>query len=607
MARRRSTRAIWLFVSLLITTTLAVPAAYVLVPHVQRWRMLNRLTSDDLSQRERGLNYVIRHAPHDETVLSGALERLAVADETNFLHLVNALDQARLWSPRTIPPDAWLRWLKILSRDEHVDVRIKAVQFLADYYDHADHPDVTTLLSHLMNDDDEEVRYNALYATAELLSADLSNASIKTILLGARRDSNEVIASDAILLAACIGEKQSLNDLPDDSLLVQRAALFSQSYPTTGSSSRLADILNDPDADPTIRDFAAYCLSFSDAQSALDQLLKDISSVDVNEENARRVWRAILGAMDNQEQAQAWLDEIAAMPKRSPLIANILLPAVAYRLGHANGVEKPLSPLVRLAIYESPHRPADTVPDSWETDSKLLQLMTWLATDKPDVKALAAVFSSDSSTMRDVACVLAAAHFDNAFNTLLIEHLLNDFNDYAKMSGAILAGLTGLQPELLLKKMRAEDVWVVRQVHRLAVWMQIGQVEDDGKTINMHDAVVGYFSRDDMPASTVLLAMLKRDRARAFDVLFNPRANDLHLSAQSIRLKTTADPITLQQLLVEGRWWHVLRPHLPEDAPELWLWADDQLQTFQLDVLRCWYVTHNHDGSLTEKSEKSTM
>ena len=45
------------------------------------------------------------------------------------------------------------------------------------------------------------------------------------------------------------------------------------------------------------------------------------------------------------------------------------------------------------------------------------------------------------------------------------------------------------------------------------------------------------------------------------------------------------EPSVNWPLLVGDRWWHVLRRYLPADAPPLWLWADPQLQAFQLDAL----------------------
>ena len=47
----------------------------------------------------------------------------------------------------------------------------------------------------------------------------------------------------------------------------------------------------------------------------------------------------------------------------------------------------------------------------------------------------------------------------------------------------------------------------------------------------------------------------------------------------------------LIDLLVHKRWWRVLKKYLPADAPlDLSLWADEEVQQFQIDVLRNWYL-----------------
>ena len=84
---------------------------------------------------------------------------------------------------------------------------------------------------------------------------------------------------------------------------------------------------------------------------------------------------------------------------------------------------------------------------------------------------------------------------------------------------------------------------------------------------------------DDLPATTILLAKLHRRRAEALDDLLNPRG------------EPTLD---LVELLDHYRWWYVLKHYLPEDAPPFWVWADPQLEQFQIDVLRNWYLVNRH-------------
>ncbi len=83
--------------------------------------------------------------------------------------------------------------------------------------------------------------------------------------------------------------------------------------------------------------------------------------------------------------------------------------------------------------------------------------------------------------------------------------------------------------------------------------------------------------------TTVLLAMLHRGgdaRRRALDFLFNPRGEPV---------------LDLIELFDRLRWWHVVRRYLPEPLAErapFWVWADEELEAFQLDVLRDGYLLY---------------
>ena len=48
------------------------------------------------------------------------------------------------------------------------------------------------------------------------------------------------------------------------------------------------------------------------------------------------------------------------------------------------------------------------------------------------------------------------------------------------------------------------------------------------------------------------------------------------------------------ELFEHYRWWEVMRAYLPGSAPPFWVWADRELQLFQLDVLRDWYLINRH-------------
>jgi hypothetical protein len=168
--------------------------------------------------------------------------------------------------------------------------------------------------------------------------------------------------------------------------------------------------------------------------------------------------------------------------------------------------------------------------------------------------------------------VVAADRYRGAVLDDFVASLLNDFNDRAKMSGAVTAGLTGVQSKLLSQKQRDEDVWTVKQVHRLGLWMQ-GRWPDGG-------ALAGQLAANaQMPRTTVLLAMLHADRVAALDYLLNPRGQP---------------PFDLIDLLARRRWWLVLRRYLPSTAPPFAIDAEQHVQRDQIDVLRNWYLVNRH-------------
>ena len=153
-------------------------------------------------------------------------------------------------------------------------------------------------------------------------------------------------------------------------------------------------------------------------------------------------------------------------------------------------------------------------------------------------------------------------------------------------NSAILAGLTGLRSNLLQRRLAAEDIWAVAQIHQLGLWMQ-------GHRPQFDQLVDGLLVREDLPTTTILLAMLHKGPptlTRALDFLLNPRG---------------APRLDLVQLFDQHRWWFVLKQYLRSvgpDPPPFWVWADPDLEAFQVEVLRDWYLVNR--GRLTGPAER---
>ncbi len=197
-----------------------------------------------------------------------------------------------------------------------------------------------------------------------------------------------------------------------------------------------------------------------------------------------------------------------------------------------------------------------------------------------DRREILRALSAPQSHVRDVACVLADRRWSEEGAQDLILNLLSDFNDDAKRSGAILVGLTRQLADTLIWKIGAEDVWSVRQIQFTAQAM-MGLAPSDYQ-------IAPLLTRDDLPRSTLLLAMLRIDRHGGLDALLTPRADETELQLDGLE-----DPVSLTELLTRHQWALVLQ-HLAPEAPPVHIGADPVTQQLQVDILRNWWLIERH-------------
>ena len=282
----------------------------------------------------------------------------------------------------------------------------------------------------------------------------------------------------------------------------------------------------------------------------------------------------------NAAATQPTLHAGALKPFLSTDPNNASLRAISLSAGYRLGVRVPKLPelseywsqLTTLAAIESPRLSIRDLPiNEWVDVPDVLRIMAVRAVAAPSPDDLFPVFASEESTIRDLACVVAAERFTPEQNAGLVKRALTDFNDNAKMTGAILAGLTGQNIAFLGERQTKEDQWLVKQVMSLGLWMQ-------GKAPGMNETSIALLTRDDMPRSTLLLAMIHCKLPQGKEYLFNPRGEP---------------SLNLRQLFDQNRWWPALRRYLSPDAPPFWIWADTDLTQFQVDVLRDWYLIYD--------------
>ena len=622
--RRRANPWVRLLLSLMVCATVAVPLAVLLMPAVVRWHTLNHLTSDDATARNRALNYVIQHAGSDATTRRRAIEALATADLPTALQLHTALtragvtddpalrealatqlmrvddagfyalhrlmDLAGQWTRERVPDDPWLRWLQLLAAANDPAARLLAVDRLGEGATLATDHRARIILTTLATDPDPGVRMGTLIAAARLSTTVTSTAQVRffhDLFIEATHDASPDVARRAFILVGLVHPMSGFRvawDRLDPS--VAEAAAWAVMRTNPDQPDAVIRLLNDPLAPPRVRAAAAYALGTSHAASAHQALLTFIAAHHASppDDLLPVLVRAVLGVRLDLAGPDAGgvlpdTHSYAAgdLPRREPVLLAVthrlpdLRPAAELdRLLQVDRDPLPGGPLATLAILEAMPADSVTVPPAADLPD-LIRLALARVTASPSSDLLAPVFEHPRAAARDLAC-LAALRLERDELDALIARLIRSYNDDAKTAGAILSGFTGLQTSLLAKRTALEDVWAVKQIMELGLWMQ-GQPLTDGADGAQRAAAL--LTRDDLPRTTIMLAMLHRGDLIALDYLLSP---------------TEPPAADLQQLLDQHRWWLVLQPFLADDAPTLWLWADESLISFQIEVLRNWYL-----------------
>jgi len=628
MPKFRTTPWKWLLISMLITGTVAVPVSLLVMPAIARWQTLRGLDSADDQVRQRALSYVVQHAGTDPATRERAIEalrtvdhdaallihaalvkagqasdptfvdamnsRLKAADDAQFLQLYNAMDIAGQWQYPDVDRGPYLRWLAVLAAEKDPNARQLAIDRLGQFIDAADDARVLNLLQTLHADDDPAVRLQVLITAVDLQQHADDRLPYHRLITAAATDTDANVAYRAFIYIGLInplsGIRPNFADLPPKPAA---AALWAALRTNPQRPLAAIDALSNPGASPHLQRMAPIALHQSatdDAAAALTAVLRSYQpGADAPPDHLLTVWRAALAAPPGAS--------VHLLPEdRADVSANAAWAPIAFAAAHRNAaatlddddltdpatVEAWVSraPIALLAALEGATPGSiditlcDAMPD-------MLRLAAVRADATPDVDDLVPLLEHPRAAFRDLACVVAVQRFDDTVLDKVIVQLIKSFNDDAKQSGAILAGMTGLQPQLLAKRAAAEDQWLVKQVMLMGMWMQDQPLPDgaDGDQLAR-----GLLSRDDLPTTTILLAMLHRGDDAALDYLLKPRGEPI---------------IDLNDLLDQLRWWHVLDAYLPADAPPLWVWADGPPQTqpdparlyltdFQIDVLRSW-------------------
>lgn len=611
---------------MLITLTAAVPLSTFILPPIHRWYMLEKLLSDEPAVREEGQKYLIGFASEKPEVLAGAIDRLDLAEKTPFRELVLTIDQIGYWDRDHIGNKPWLRWLDWIASDGDPQARLMAPQMLADAPDLAVTDESIAIVYKLADDSDADVRYNTLVAAAEMVGIakvegnDSATSRYIEALLKFTTDKNPTIARQAWMFCGLLKQVPAATEVEGNE---SAASIWARSYSGTDAwTSHAVRLLNNTESTPVDRAMAAKLLVQHDEKNAasLIALLGD-GPTNVTVDNQLTVWRTILAltrTQNNSQSRKSHADAVAKFLSKTTLLqyqkSSLLRPLIlsAVYQGPLSDAVRQLDPAIRadplftLAAVEGGEG-TELIGDVNATSAQLplegqvpeMVRVAQFRTAKIDQKLISLVtplFLSESPEIRDLACVIAAQRLSTEQCASIVRALwrrpkagdspdqpIYIFSDHAKISGAILAGLSGVEPHAL-DRMAIDfvDRWLVRDMIHLAQWMQ-GR-PPAGKDYAQYAA--NLLVRDDVPRSTILLSLLHRRPDIALDYLLTPRG-DLN--------------IELIELLEQYRWWHVLKHYLPANAPRIELWADPQLIAFQVDLLRNWYALNRHRISVNAK------
>ena len=189
--------------------------------------------------------------------------------------------------------------------------------------------------------------------------------------------------------------------------------------------------------------------------------------------------------------------------------------------------------------------------------------------DEAEIRRL---LESPDAPLRDVGCVLAARDLPVDVQEALIEaYLAGDTT--RKITGALLAGVTGRKNAWLAEVLEEQSDWVAARGIWVGMWMH-------GKGPYGDFTPRSHLARDDLPRSSLIMALLSKPDADAYEALLNPVGEA---------------PDDLIPLLEDYGWWRVLNHYLLEGAPR-WVPTDDPaLQQYQADLLRDWYLVNRWD------------
>lgn len=532
MNRLASRFGLKLSVSLLIAVGIVVPLAVVGVSVARRNIQLDQMASPDLALREHALNAFIRQAPHDPRWVAGLARRLQGFPDDAILPAVNAMRAAGVEDdigfnaelarafPR-ISDEVFFAVTPLFLEAQpagHLAVIAESMTRLRSAPDEPARARWVALLDGINAWESPPVPID-LYVDWLAQGIDAALPALREHT--ARRLGDLPINQPDIDAALVAAPLRTL--IADGDPRVRTAALWAMAGYLPRHTAFLADIQRvASDTEPQVRSTAER-LRRVWSQSQLDSApRKPQPFADYTTSRDTNTWHTKLIELDALASASIEITFDDAMPHHVRIAA------------------------VRVGQNADPH---------WLLDTLRI---------------------NDRSALRDVALLTLAQRFTAEQLGPFVVELLQDYDPEARLSGAVLSGITGLGADALETASRRERSTVLRRGMLIGLWMQ-------GRRPELNGQIPSLLGSEVAPDSTLLLAMLHGgERRAALDHLLAIGADQSEDTAEVLR-RTTA-------LLRTERWSRVLNAYLPPTAPAIPLDAEDHVFAGQLADLRAWHA-----------------
>jgi hypothetical protein len=553
------------------------------------------------------------------TTAQSLLDTLNPKDDAELLQVVDLLDTRLLWSKHWAPLDLWVRWLGVLTASDSELTQAQTAKRLGHLPEAADDPRIVAALSQLASSRYETVRNIVLHEVAGYAAIAKDPTDYEQLIFNLGDDENPTIARRAWMTVGHLNPLSGFAvDWKNADPIVAEAMLWAAVKTNPENDRPAIDALKTEGYEAAgalaLNEWRRPQVPVSNADLIFQQNIREAT-----ENELAIAWRSILASKNYMNAEASVIDPYGTGSVENEKLVPLYLAGhwVAAALVPNYEAEKRYSGPLLTAYLEglfehggnSPGIRQTLKPDeNWPTFARLLSAAHGV--EGIDLDRLVGELPLDESHLLDLFS-LALTHAENETIDRFIRSSHPQMVTMAAIASAIKGYHPGLiegtytalrkNPDLDIEQIRAmsEDELAalgLRQIDalpalleaaedappsanretetkllKLALWMRgdLGDSFTPTAEAMLHDK--------EMPASTVLVALLHKQRPVALEYLLGNLV--------------TPRPDT-HKLFIQQRYWHVFRRFVDTSNLTLWLWGDPEAQAFQLEAMRQWYAVN---------------